>query len=330
MAMRYNYLLTVLFCLLTIGLFAQQPDKRNIRVADTLTVQEKNNRYPVILRSELDSMIKQHNASQPQVLPQQPVREIVKEVTPTWIWLIITLSLLGIAGLLYLLFNIQKLFGKKMEEMKKMVQQAKFSAVTLKEGTPDTKAPKFSEKKMNALHTELDKLKKDNEELQRMIGSYENVKQQIIASYKIRNYPGYDKTKTEEELLLGLLRTEKSVAMYAYEHFLKPVIAIADANKNNPARVSGADQEKLVELLISLALLYTEYLYLRVNELSVGGNMVARIQGLSNGNRLDTILMKQLNTEHGSRALVLRLILDKMDIQKLSYPVFDETNLNLS
>jgi hypothetical protein len=156
------------------------------------------------------------------------------------------------------------------------------------------------------------------------------VKQQITASYKIRNYPGYDKEKTEEELLQGLLNTEKSVALYAYEHFLKPVIAIADANKNNPARVSKEDREKLIELLISLSLLYTEYLYLRVNELSVGGNMIARIQGLSNGNRLDTILMKQLNKEHGSRALVLRMILDKMDIQKLSYPVFDETNLNLS
>jgi hypothetical protein len=58
--------------------------------------------------------------------------------------------------------------------------------------------------------------------------------------------------------------------------------------------------------------------------------MIARIQGLSNGNRLDTILMKQLNKEHGSRALVLRMILDKMNIQNLSYPVFDETNLNLS
>ena len=85
-----------------------------------------------------------------------------------------------------------------------------------------------------------------------------------------------------------------------------------------------------MELLVSLALLYIEYLYLRVNELAVGGNMVARIKGMSNGNRLDTLLMKQLNKEHGSRALVLRIILDKMDIRDLSYPVFDETNLNLS
>jgi hypothetical protein len=40
--------------------------------------------------------------------------------------------------------------------------------------------------------------------------------------------------------------------------------------------------------------------------------------------------MKQLNMEHGSRALVLRMVLDAMKIQRLSYPVFDETNLNLS
>ena len=40
--------------------------------------------------------------------------------------------------------------------------------------------------------------------------------------------------------------------------------------------------------------------------------------------------IKELNIEHGSRALVLRMVLDKTAIQNLSYPVFDETNLNLS
>jgi len=51
---------------------------------------------------------------------------------------------------------------------------------------------------------------------------------------------------------------------------------------------------------------------------------------LRNGNHIDKGLLKELNIEHGSRALVLRMVLDKMDIQNLSYPVFDETNLNLS
>jgi len=39
-------------------------------------------------------------------------------------------------------------------------------------------------------------------------------------------------------------------------------------------------------------------------------------------------LLKKLNKEHGSRALVLRMALNKSGISKLSYPVFDETDLN--
>jgi hypothetical protein len=326
--MRYKLLFSFFFVIMTFNLLAQPADKRLIRIADTLTQQEKTNRYPVILRTELDSLVKLYHV--PEQLQLQPaVKELVTEKIPVWIWLILVVPLFGIAALLYLLFTKQRLFAKKMDETKRLFQEAEFAAIAPDTTTP-AKPSKVLDKRIQALNTELDKLKKDNEGLQQLVTSYEVVKQQITSSYKIRNYPGYDKEKTEEELLQGLLNTEKSVALYAYEHFLKPVIAIADANKNNPARVSKEDREKLVELLISLSLLYTEYLYLRVNELSVGGNMIARIQGLSNGNRLDTILMKQLNKEHGSRALVLRMILDKMDIQKLSYPVFDETNLNLS
>jgi hypothetical protein len=326
--MRYTLLVLLLACSLT-SLHAQQPDRKTIRVVDVLSPQEKNERNPVILRSELDSMIKQHLATLPQQVPQQPVREIIKESTPQWVWPLLILPLLAIGALLYVLLRNQKGFTRKMEQTRRLLQQAEFSAMT-KMAMPDPKTAKGLDKKIQTLTIELDKLKKENTSLESLIKEYESVKQQITTSYKIRNYPGYEPSKTEEELLKGLLKTEKSVAIYAYEHFLKPVIEIADANKNNPARISKEDREKLVELLISLSLLYIEYLYLRVNELSVGGNMVARIQGLSNGNRLDTILMKQLNTEHGSRALVLRMILDKMSIGKLTYPVFDETNLNLS
>ncbi|HRO72003.1 MAG TPA: hypothetical protein PK951_16545 [Chitinophagaceae bacterium] len=85
-----------------------------------------------------------------------------------------------------------------------------------------------------------------------------------------------------------------------------------------------------MDLLISLGLLYIEYLYLRINELSVGGRIVERLGSLKNGNSLDPATLKELSTEHGSRALVIRMALDKTSIQKLSYPVFDETNLNLS
>jgi len=152
----------------------------------------------------------------------------------------------------------------------------------------------------------------------------------MMEVYKIRNYPGFNKEKTETEIVKCLLDTERSVALYAYEHFLKPVMAIADANKNNPAKINPEEREKLLNLLISLSLLYSEYLYLRINDLSVGGKIVERIGSLKNGNNIDTALLKELSTEHGSRALVLRIVLDKTAIQNLSDPVFDETNLNLS
>ena len=148
--------------------------------------------------------------------------------------------------------------------------------------------------------------------------------------YKIRNYPGFNKEKSETEIVKSLLDTERSVALYAYEHFLKPVLAIADANKNNPAKINAEEREKLLNLLISLSLLYSEYLYLRIGDLSIGGKIVERIGSLKNGNHIDPASLKELNTEHGSRALVLRMVLDKSSIQNLSYPVFDETNLNLS
>jgi hypothetical protein len=65
-----------------------------------------------------------------------------------------------------------------------------------------------------------------------------------------------------------------------------------------------------------------------VNELSIGGKMVERIQGLSQGQSPDMALLKKLNTESGSRALVIKMTLEKIPLHRLSYPVFDETNLN--
>ncbi|HEX2628317.1 MAG TPA: hypothetical protein VHM26_04880 [Chitinophagaceae bacterium] len=326
--MRNKFLLLLFFtCLVSV---ASAQNGKPIKLVDTLTKEEKNSRNPILLKTELDSLVKQYNAAHPPVIPAPVVKETVTETVPLWMWFAVIIPLIGIGGLLYLLFNNQRLSGKKIDEMKKIVQQNKISGVTIKETSTETKPSRQTGKKIQDAQAELDKMKKENADLKELLEEYETVKQQIVTSYKIRNYPGYEASKSEEELLLGMLKTEKSVATYSYEHFLKPIIAIADSNKNNPARTSKEDREKLMELLVSLALLYIEYLYLRVNELAVGGNMVARIKGMSNGNRLDTLLMKQLNKEHGSRALVLRMILDKMDIRDLSYPVFDETNLNLS
>jgi len=195
--------------------------------------------------------------------------------------------------------------------------------------------PQALEKKMGEMSAELLKLTRENEGLNRVLKEYngiqhdfDSIRHGMSRTYKIRNYPGYDKAKADGPVLQGVIETEAAVANYAYEKFLKPLLGLADANKNNPAKISEEDRAKLLDLLISLSLLYIEYLYLRVNDLSIGGKMVERIQGLREMNGLDPALLKKLNTEHGSRALVLKLILDKTGLFNLSYPVFDETNLN--
>ena len=196
-------------------------------------------------------------------------------------------------------------------------------------------APQSLENKIFDLNTELHKLSKENEGLNRVIKEYngiqheyDSLKHGILKTYKVKNYPGYDKTKDEMLAMQGVLQTENAVVNYAYEKFLKPILTITDANKNSPAKISTAERERLLDLLVSLSLLYIEYLYLRVNDLSVGGKMVERIKGCSNGNGPDISLLKKLNTEFGSRALVLKMALNKAELHQLSYPVFDETNLN--
>ena len=151
-----------------------------------------------------------------------------------------------------------------------------------------------------------------------------------MKTYKIRSYPGYENTTEDEQLLAELVKTEKAIADYAYEHFVKEVIAITDANKNHPARIRKEDSSRIVELLLSLALFYSEYLYLRSPELAIGAQMAERIRDIRHNAPLREELLKSLNREHGSRALVLRIALDKINIRELSYPVFDETNLNAS
>lgn len=326
------------------SLSAQQPpSKTTIRIVDTLTTQEKNNRNPLILRSELDSMIKKFNDSVALLQPQQVIKEPEKEeVIPVYPLIAGIVALLIIAGLLYLLFRNQKKFSYAVSSLQKEMQHLQLTAQFVEDSPASNNMKNKTslsslEKKIQSLSAQLEKAEKENQELEIVLNEYtrikqdfESVKQQMTHVYKIRNYPGYDKQKSESEIVKAMLDTERSVAAYAYEHFLKPILSIVDSNKNSPAKISSEDQQKLLELLISLSLLYSEYLYLRVNELSVGGKMVERLGSLKNGNSVDAGLLKELNTEHGSRALVLRMVLDKSSIQHLSYPVFDETNLNLS
>lgn len=341
--MHYKLIISLVFCLFAGSLPAQQPEAKYIRIADTLTAQEKLNRNTVILKSELDSLIQLHNDNLPKTIPQEPVQKAESRLPEYLLWIAVGL-LLCITVLLYVLFRNQKKFNQTISSLNRQIQHLELAAISANVnefGAGSKLKGKTSlpglEKKIQSLTAQLEKSVKDNKELEQTVKEYTNskqdfemVKQQMMEVYKIRNYPGFTKEKSETEIVKSLLDTERAVALYAYEHFLKPVLAIADANKNNPAKINPGEREQMLNLLISLALLYSEYLYLRINDLSVGGKIVERIGSLRNGNNIDPALLKELNIEHGSRALVLRMVLDKTAIQHLSYPVFDETNLNLS
>jgi hypothetical protein len=341
--MHNKIIISVLCCLFSGYLLAQQPETKYIRIADTLTTQEKGNRNTVILKSELDSLIQLYNSTQPKTIPQEPVQKAENRLSEYLLWVAIAL-LLGITILLYILFRNQEKFNQTISLLNRQIQQFGLAAISVNSnefGTGSKLKGKTSlpglERKIQSLTAQLEKSAKDNKELEQLVNEYSNskqdfemVKQQMMEVYKIRNYPGFTKEKSETEIVKSLLDTERAVALYAYEHFLKPILAIADANKNNPAKINIEEREQMLNLLISLSLLYSEYLYLRINDLSVGGKIVERIGSLRNGNNIDPTLLKELNIEHGSRALVLRMVLDKTAIQHLSYPVFDETNLNLS
>jgi len=325
--MRNKIVLSVFFLsvLSTINAQQQQPDKTKIRIVDTLTKQEKKDRNPVILKAELDSMIQLHMASLPATIQKEPQKEIINTI-PAWVTGAGIAGLVIIAVLLYLLFGYHKRLTKTVSDLKRLIQNFEYYVASASGTSPRESTGRGKtavDKRINELQLELETQKKNNQALQE---EYESVKKAIAESYKVKNYPAYDKAKKEEEIIRDLLVTERSVTIHAFEKFLKPVISIADANKNNPAKISREDSEKMMELLISLALYYIEYLYLRVNDLSVGGNIVQRIG--SNGKGIDPSLLKKLNTEHGSRALALRMALNNSGIDKLTYPVFDETDLN--
>ena len=337
--MKWKFTCWILFNLLVLSVSAQD---KSIRIADTLTAQEKVSRNTVLLRSELDSLIRVYHVSEAKTTLQEPVIRTENNMPEYLLWAVIGL-LTGVVLLIYLLYRHQQKFNETIFLLNRQVQNLELAAYSINNSDMSTIKTKgkpsvpILEKKVQSLTTQLERTQKDKEELQRLLEEYtdsklefESVKQQMMDVYKIRNYPGFNKEKSETDIVKSLLDTEKSVAFYAYEHFLRPVLDIADANKNNPAKINPEEREKMLNLLISLSLLYSEYLYLRISDLSVGGKMVERLGSLRNGNHIDTGLLKELNIEHGSRALVLRMVLDKMDIQNLSYPVFDETNLNLS
>jgi TolA-binding protein len=338
MKISYKIYLYLWLLFISTGISAQQVETKSIRIADTLTAQEKAHRNPIILRTELDSMIKQFNST----LPKQEIKEPVH--TESIIWnsylLMVLLAIVLLSGvIIFLLFwhqkKINRLISGYDEKTKKIIPRNSTGFKVMAGDKKNNTSLEVMESKIDELDAEMNKLTKENEGLNRVIKEYngiqhefDSLKHGILKTYKVKNYPGYDKLKNETQVMQGVLQTENSLAVYAYEKYVRPLLAITDNNKNNPAKINKADQEKLMDLLVSLSLLYIEYLYLRVNELSIGGKMVERIGGLNKGQDLDFLLLKKLDTEFGSRALVIKIALEKAALYQLSYPVFDETNLN--
>lgn len=320
--------------LLSVRSFSQQANAGHLRVVDTLSAEEKLNRNPVILQSELDSLVKSYNESPAQL--QLPVQKPPAESKSSYESLLLT----GLMAILVLLLLMVYWFYRHQQKINHIVAGSGNKKEPIKDADRNHKVKTSAqtlENKINDLNNELHILAKENEGLNSVIKEYNGIQHEynslkhgILKTYKVKNYPGYDKTKEEQTAMQVVLDTETSIATYAYEKFLKPMLAITDKNKNNPAKISETERQKVLDLLVSLSLLYIEYLYLRVNDLAIGGKMVKRIQGFSNGNGPDTGLLKQLNTESGNRALVMRMVLDKAGLHQLAYPVFDETNLNNS
>lgn len=322
---------------------AQSPadTRQQLRIVDTLSAEQKKDRVPILLKAELDSMIAAHLASVPK--EAEPQTEAENEMFDYWPW-VAAAAWLAILVLMYLLWNNQQRANRHLLRLYKQIQHMDtqlLSAPVKSNASDQTGKKKMSstamEKEILELKEQIAKSSREKQGMEMMLDEYrlvkqeyEGLKQQMMDVYKVRHYPGFAKERSETEILTGLVATERAVAHYAYERFLKPIIQITDANKNHPARITEDDKQKIADMLVSMGLLYSEYLYLRIGELSIGGRMVERIGSLQKGNGIDPTLLKQLNTEHGSRALALRLAIDTMGLRHLSYPVFEETNLNLS
>src|SRR5689334_16391207 len=117
--MRNRILLFFLMIGFAISLDAQQPGQRTLRIVDTLTTQEKSSRNPIVLRSELDSMIKAYNAAHPvqQEIKQVPVLE--KNSMPSYmlIGLFVLIALSGLA--IVMIYQYQQKINKAMEAVNK-------------------------------------------------------------------------------------------------------------------------------------------------------------------------------------------------------------------
>ena len=126
--MKYKLICWIFFSLLAASAAAQQD--RGIRIADTLTAQEKSNRNTVLLKTELDSLIRAYNFNQPLTLAQEPVIRTENNVPEYLLWVVIAL-VTGIAVLLFLLFRHQQKFNETIFLLNRQVQNLELAAYSI-------------------------------------------------------------------------------------------------------------------------------------------------------------------------------------------------------
>jgi hypothetical protein len=322
--MKRNLILAMFIFMGTV-LKAQAP-ARPLRVVDSLTMQEKANRNPILLRSEVDSLARLHIP----VLPSSPII-ISKSSTED-----VRVPLILLSGIILMLAAwLVYSQTRSQRRLSKMLDAIRDNPVIKNAGSKGKQTRVSLEKRITELNGELFRLTKENDGLNRVIKEYNGIQHEydflrhgLQRLYKVKKYPGSEGANDENQAMHAVFNTEASLTAYAYEKFLKPILDITDLHKNNPSKLNEEDQARLMDLLLSLAFLYIEYLYLRVSDLSIGGNMAERIREFSKGKSPDPSLLKNLNREYGSRALVIRMALNRARLDKISYPVFDETNLN--
>ena len=227
------FTLCVMLCLTT--LFAQQPVKP-LRIADTLTPKEKAERNPVILRSELDSLIKAYTPVQLPVEVQKPEPAGKESYGGMILGGLALLVLIAVSGMIVLYRQ-----RNELRRIADSVGAKNLSPGELKNGKTKTgkknPPPVTAQEQLEELFEAVNRLEKENASLNGVIKEYngirhdyDSLRQGVMQAYKVKNYPGYEKTREESSTIRTVLDTEKAVADHAYTRFLKPILTITDAN----------------------------------------------------------------------------------------------------
>ncbi len=192
--MRHRIYITIFFFLCTVSVFGQQPDKKPLRIVDTLTVQERSARNPIILRSELDSLIKIY-----QVIPvKEPVIEPVKgsetkaNLDILASGLVIILLMLG--WLVYQFYSHRKKIGRTFAGFNQQLKELEPNNMAKEKMVKSKTSHANLETRISELNDEMHKLKKENETLGRVLKEYngiqheyDSLKHGLTKAYKVKN-----------------------------------------------------------------------------------------------------------------------------------------------